>query len=62
MTAHQFRHGLATILLKRSLANAGKVAKMLNNTPAVVLKNYAWINEEAVIEEAQEEIVQEAFA
>jgi hypothetical protein len=62
MTAHQFRHGIATILLKRSLANAGKVAKMLNNTPTVVLKNYAWINEEAVIEEGQEEIVQEAFA
>lgn len=62
MTPHHYRHGIATILLKRSLANVSKVATMLNNTPAVVLKNYAWINEEALIEETQDEIVQEAFA
>ena len=62
MTPHHFRHGIASILLKRSLANVGKVATLLNNTSAVVLKNYGWINEEAVIEETQDEIVQEAFA
>ena len=62
MTPHHFRHGIASILLKRSLANVGKVATLLNNTQAVVLNNYGWINEEAVIEESQDEIVQEAVA
>lgn len=61
MTPHNYRHGVASILLKRSLANVSKVATMLNNTPAIVLQNYAWINEEAVIEETQGEIVEEAF-
>ncbi len=61
MTAHNFRHGLASILLKRSLANLEKVAKFLGNTPAVVQRNYAWINVEAVIEETQDEIMDEAL-
>ncbi|WP_417525761.1 hypothetical protein [Marinovum sp.] len=62
LTPHNFRHGLASILLKRSLANVGKVATLLNNTPGVVLRNYGWINEEAVIEEVQDEIVEEALS
>jgi len=59
MTAHNFRHGMASILMSRSLANLHKVARMLNNTPDVVQKYYAWINEEAVIEETQDEILDE---
>lgn len=61
MTAHNFRHGLASILLKRSLANLDKVAKFLGNTPAVVQRNYAWINVEAVIEETQDDLLNEAL-
>lgn len=61
MTAHNFRHGLASILLKRSLANLEKVAKFLGNTPGVVERNYAWINVESVIEETQDEVLDEAL-
>lgn len=53
MTAHNFRHRLASILLKRSLGNLEKVAKFLGNTPAVMQRNYAWINTDAVIEAAR---------
>jgi hypothetical protein len=61
MTPHNFRHGVASIMLKRSLANIGKVATLLNNSPGVVGTFYAWINEAIVIEEVQDEIVEEAF-
>lgn len=59
MTAHNFRHGLASILLTRSFSNLHKVANMLNNTPAVVQTYYAWINREAMLEEAQDDVLKE---
>ncbi|MBI1492437.1 hypothetical protein [Halocynthiibacter styelae] len=61
MTPHNFRHGVASIMLRRSLANIGRVATLLNNSPSVVEKFYAWINEAIVIEEVQDEIMDEAF-
>lgn len=59
MTPQNFRHGLASILMSRSLANAGRVAVLLNNKPSTVLRYYAWINSRALIEETQDEILAE---
>ncbi len=62
MTPHNMRHGIASILMARSLQNAPKIAALLGNTPAIVLKYYAWINREAVIEDAQSELFSELMA
>ena len=59
MTPHNFRHRIASMLLSRSFANLHKVANMLNNTPAVVQIFYAWINREALLEEAQDDVLRE---
>lgn len=59
MTPHLYRHGLATIMLKRTWSNVNRVAVLLNITPGIVLRNYGWIDRESEFESAQDEILQE---
>ena len=61
-TAHNFRHGLATILLAKSFSNLPKVASFLMNKEATVLAHYAWLDAEGMVHDAQAEIVEEAFS
>ena len=44
MTAHNYRHGVATVLVKRSLANIEREAILLNHTPGTVRKNDSLIH------------------
>jgi hypothetical protein len=57
MTFHQWRHGYASLLLDADWSNLPDAAQMLGNTPGVCERNYAWINKERLILEAQAKII-----
>ena len=57
MTFHQWRHGYASLLLDADWSNLPHAAQMLGNTPGVCANNYAWINKERLILEAQDKVI-----
>ncbi|WP_415256575.1 hypothetical protein [Sulfitobacter sp.] len=46
MTLHQVRHGIASILINEPGADVDVIAALLNNSPATVLKTYAFFDGE----------------
>lgn len=59
MNPHNFRHGLASLYLRNNPGGYSQAASLLCNTPDVVRKFYAWIDEEADIGSAQEHVAQQ---
>jgi hypothetical protein len=57
MTPHKFRHGLASLLLQRNPGRWDLLERLLDDTPATVRKNYAWVNERAKRVEVQKFIL-----
>ncbi|UWQ02843.1 site-specific integrase [Aliiroseovarius crassostreae] len=57
MTPHKFRHGLASLLLERNPGRWDLLERLLDDTPATVRKNYAWVNERAQRVEVQKFIL-----
>lgn len=57
MTPHNFRHGLASLLLQRNPGRWDLLERLLDDTPATVRKNYAWVNERAKRVEVQKFIL-----
>ncbi|MCK0141979.1 hypothetical protein [Aliiroseovarius sp. F20344] len=57
MTPHQFRHGLASLLLQHNPGRWDLLERLLDDTPATVRRNYAWVNERAKRTEVQEYIL-----
>lgn len=53
MTLHQVRHGIASILLNQPGSDVEVIAALLNNSPATVLRKYAFFDREAAIERSQ---------
>ena len=62
MTFHRFRHGYATLLLARGWDNLVFAAKMLGNTPEVCRRNYAWLDDEDIIERGQDILIEDSYA
>lgn len=57
MTPHKFRHGLASLLLQHNPGRWDLLERLLDDTPATVRKNYAWVNERAKRTEVQKFIL-----
>ena len=57
MTPHQFRHGLASLLLQHNPGRWDLLERLLDDTPATVRRNYAWVNERAKRTEVQKFIL-----
>lgn len=56
MNPQNFRHGIASLYLRDHPGEYGQAARLLCNTPNVVRKHYAWIDEEAEMRKVQEEV------
>lgn len=54
MTPHNFRHGIATLLLAKSWSNKGRAAHYLGVTERVLEAFYAWIDKRRSLEETQD--------
>ena len=54
MTPHNFRHGIATLLLAKSWSNKGRAADYLGISDRVLEAYYAWINKRRSFEETQD--------
>lgn len=57
MAPHQFRHGLASLLLQHNPGRWDLLERLLDDTPATVRRNYAWVNERAKRTEVQKFIL-----
>ncbi len=57
MTPHKFRHGLASLLLQHNPGRCDLLERLLDDTPATVRRNYAWVNERAKRAEVQKFIL-----
>ncbi|MFD0978224.1 hypothetical protein [Tropicimonas aquimaris] len=57
ISAHNYRHGMATILYARGNLDIKHIADYLGITPAVLLRNYAWIDERRVRKNVAREIL-----
>jgi hypothetical protein len=62
MTFHLWRHGYASLLLSADWGNLPFAAQMLGNTDTVCARNYAWIDTEKLILDAQEKTIAAAEA
>ncbi|WP_146673561.1 tyrosine-type recombinase/integrase [Thioclava sp. F36-6] len=60
MFPHNFRHGLASLYLRAQPGDYAGAARLLCNTPNVVRKYYAWIDEERELLEVQDKIIKMA--
>ncbi|WP_417809553.1 hypothetical protein [Thioclava sp.] len=60
MKPHNFRHGLASLWLRSQPGDYVGAARLLCNSPAVVRKHYAWIDQEAEILKVQAELARQA--
>ena len=54
MTLHQVRHGIASILINAPGADVDVIASMLNNSPATVVKTYAFFDAEQGVQRGME--------
>ncbi|WP_188127749.1 site-specific integrase [Ruegeria intermedia] len=57
MTPHNFRHGLASLLLQKNPGRWDLLERLLDDTPGTVRRNYAWVNTRAQREEVQKYIL-----
>lgn len=57
MTPHDFRHGLASLYIRAHPGGYDHIARLLDNTPAVVRRYYAWIDNERVLFEVQQRML-----
>lgn len=53
MTPHNFRHALASMMIRARPGSWDEIAALLGNTPETVMKYYAWVNKQTQIENAQ---------
>lgn len=53
MTPHNFRHALASMMIRARPGSWDEIAALLGNTPATVMRYYAWVNKQTQIENAQ---------
>lgn len=53
MTPHNFRHALASMMIKARPGCWDDIAALLGNTPETVMKYYAWVNKQTQMENAQ---------
>lgn len=60
MKPHWFRHAAASLYIREHAGAYDHVAQLLDDTPQVVRKFYAWIDEMAVLDEVQANILEHA--
>lgn len=53
MTPHNFRHALASMMIRARPGSWDEIAALLGNTPETVMRYYAWVNKQTQIENAQ---------
>lgn len=57
MNPHWFRHAVASLYIRAHPNGHAHVAKLLDDSPETVRRYYAWINDEQVLDEVQQEML-----
>lgn len=57
MNPHWFRHAVASLYIRKNPGGYDHIARLLGDTPATVRKHYAWIDDAAVLDQVQREIL-----
>lgn len=58
MTPHKFRHGVATLYLRAHPDGYEQIARLLDDTPEVVKRYYAWIDDAQALADVQRRMLQ----
>ncbi|MBI6630996.1 tyrosine-type recombinase/integrase [Pontibaca salina] len=57
MTPHNFRHGLASLLVQKNPGRWDLLERLLDDTPMTAIRNYGWVNKRAKRLEVQKYIL-----
>ncbi|MFY2826588.1 hypothetical protein [Ruegeria sp. MALMAid1280] len=57
MTPHNFRHGLASLLIQRNPGRWDLIERLLDDTIITIRRNYAWVDKRRAIAEVQQFIL-----
>jgi hypothetical protein len=57
MNPHWFRHAVASLYIRANPNGHAHVAKLLDDSPETIRRYYAWVNDEQVLDEVQQEML-----